>query len=84
MCVWGNVVCRNIPLQWLHLAHETLVGGPKDALVVLDQHLGDHIHSTDIEVDLIRGQQAGTPHDGQVRGRHAIRGRRRSNTGRKR
>lgn len=56
MRVWGNVVCRYIPLLWMNLAHETLVGGPKDALVVLDQHLGDHIHSTDIEVDFIRSQ----------------------------
>lgn len=62
------------------LAHQTLIFGYKDAIVVLDQHLGERIHSPDIEVHNIGSQQAGTPYDGQVRGGHTIRGTRRGDS----
>lgn len=70
---------QSIPMSvWVEfLAHQTLIFGYKDAIVVLDQHLGEVIHSPDIEVLNIGSQQAGTPYDGQVRGGHTIRSTRR-------
>lgn len=68
VCVY---VCVNEYLC-AELADKSLVRRTKNALVVLDQHLGQHIHAAYVEIDIVGSQQAGAPDNGQIGGRHAV------------
>jgi len=71
--MWSCVGVAAEGRTWRILANETLVVRREDAIIILDQHLGQHVHAPNVQLDLIGAEETGTPDDGQIGGRHAIR-----------